>query len=245
MKERPILFSAPMVRALLDGTKTQTRRVMKPQPEIRPGSEGKHWWPATAFQSMMTIEDCQFRGHEGMAGDACPHGGRGDRLWVRETWGIVSNAWGEDGNLADWPPDRPATPIDEMPFGQGFYSGHAIYAADGSYEWAGDDDGGGEPRSAWHPSIHMPRAISRILLEIVSVHVERLQTISVGDCYAEGIGQCDGLGSNAEILDLARRIGNFTAAVLRYATLWEQINGAGSWDANPWVWVVEFKRVAL
>jgi hypothetical protein len=231
MKERPILFSAPMVRALLDGSKTQTRRLVKPAPDIRP--------PVTSIANI----------HGGFIDSsevviANPYGQPGDRLWVRETWGVVSNAWDEDGNLVDWTPNRPATAITEMRFGQGYYSGHAIYAADGSHEWAGDDDGGGEPRSAWHPSIHMPRAASRILLEVVSVRVEQLNGISADDCRAEGIDQCDGLSASAEILDLARRMGTFSDEVLRYATLWEQINGAGSWGANPWVWVVEFKRVA-
>jgi len=223
MKERPILFSAPMVRALLDGSKTQTRRVAK------------------EFAGRDDLDAILKRfPHQ----DGCPYGQTGDRLWVRETWGVVSNEWDADGNLVGWAPDRPATAVNEMRFGQGYYSGHAIYAADGSYEWAGDDDGGGEPRSAWHPSIHMPRAASRILLEVVSVRVERLNAISSDDCRAEGIRQCDGIGTNAQILDLARRMGTHTDEVLRYATLWEQINGAGSWDANPWVWVVEFNRVA-
>ncbi|KAF6681957.1 hypothetical protein HFD98_26970, partial [Pseudomonas sp. EKM23D] len=75
--------------------------------------------------------------------------------------------------MIDWTPDRPATPIREMPFGRGYYSGHAIYRADGEAVWAGDDDGGGDDRSAWKPSIHMPRAASRILLEITDVRVER------------------------------------------------------------------------
>lgn len=214
MKERPILFSAPMVRALLDGSKTQTRRVVKPQPKM--------------------YEPGQCVGVSDMINDAlvCPYGQPGDRLWVRETWGVVSNDWDEDSNLIDWVPDRPATAISEMPFGKGYYSGHAIYAADGSHEWAGDDDGGGEPRSAWHPSIHMPRIASRILLEIVSVRVERLNNITLGDICKEG---------------MARSVYDFLPATDGFRVwkeLWESINGSGSYDANPWVWVVEFKRVA-
>jgi hypothetical protein len=232
MKERPILFSAPMVRAILDGSKTQTRRVMKVRcQEIGERDDGS-LWPWSEHPD--TAADCWH---------LCPYGQPGDRLWVRETWGVVSNDWDESGNLVDWTPDRSAIAIREMPFGQGYYSGHVIYAADGAYEWAGDDDGGGEPRSAWHPSIHMPRAASRIQLEIVSVRVERLNAISQADCWAEGIAQCDGLGTNEAILDLAKRMDKCTPAVLQYATLWESINGAGSWAANPWVWVVEFKWV--
>jgi len=248
-KERPVLFSAPMVRALLDGSKTQTRRVVK-LPHANPLGQ---WEPTTwgganggRTEAGATVPEQGAIWHT-RTGDTvtCPYGQPGDRLWVRETWGVVSNAWDTDGNLVDWMPDRLATPIIEMPFGQGYYSGHAIYAADGGYEWAGDDDGVGETRSAWHPSIHMPRAASRILLEVVSVRVERLNAISSDDCRAEGIRQCDGIGTNAQILDLARRMGTHTDEVLRYATLWEQINGAGSWDTNPWVWVVEFKRIPV
>jgi len=219
MKERPILFTGPMVRAILDGSKTQTRRIVKPAPNMAP-----------ALSAIENVNggffDADSRAFE------CPYGQPGDRLWVRESWGVVSNDWDANGNLTDWTPDRPATAITEMRFGQGYYSGHAIYAADGSYEWAGDDDGGGEPRSAWHPSIHMPRAASRILLEIASVRVERLQDCSDDDARAEG---CSGY-ETSPFADPVPPSGE-------YRELWESLNGTGSWDANPWVWVIEFKRV--
>ncbi len=147
IKERPILFSAPMVRAILEGRKTVTRRQVKKQAAL----------------------DCLAAGFEpaflALPGnsDLCPYGQPGDRLWVRETWGVISHDFDEQGNMIDWKPDRPATAIRELPFGRGYYSGHVIYRADGEAEWAGDDDGGGNTRSAWHPSIHMPRAASRIL----------------------------------------------------------------------------------
>jgi putative SOS response-associated peptidase YedK len=221
MKERPILFNSQMVRALLDGSKTQTRRVVKS-------------WNPKGIDNLPVPADVAYLRDFTCYRSTCPYGQPGDRLWVRETWGVVSNVWDEDGNLVDWVPDRPATAIVEMPFGQGYYSGHAIYAADGYYEWAGDDDGGGEPRSAWHPSIHMPRAASRILLEIVSVRVERLHDIGTEEIEAEGV-----VTSDASIMEYGCR-----ARVMDFTRLWEGINGAGSWDANPWVWVVEFKRVA-
>lgn len=243
MKERPILFSGPMVRALLDGSKTQTRRVVKPQPQPN-GGAGLH--PVAPYRNPAGnwAWVLAATGH-GSGGNlfACPYGQPGDRLWVRETWGVVSNAWDEDGNLIDWVPDRPAAAIHEMPFGQGYYSGHVIYAADGPHEWAGDDDGGGEPRSAWRPSIHMPRAASRILLEIVSVHVERLQEISQDDARAEGITDvgCVNCGESEQKCSC-----DFPMPDPRdsYVRLWESINGPGSWEANPWVWVVEFKPIA-
>jgi hypothetical protein len=246
MKERPILFSAPMVRALLDGRKTQTRRVCKIQPTHDRQFVGDGMVIATK-KATSSI-------HSPLVSMLCPYGERGDRLWVRETWGVVSNDWDENGGLIDWVPDRPATEIREMPFGQGYYSGHAIYAADGAYEWAGDDDGGGELRSAWHPSIHMPRAASRILLEIVSVRVERLKECSEVDAIAEGATHIRSQAWDREHFPAWRYL--FDEAVAAgakppigpspaqaYAKLWESINGAGSWDANPWVWVVEFKRV--
>jgi hypothetical protein len=86
MKERPILMNGAMVRAVLDGSKTQTRRIMKPQPEPTPHRPGDYQWPCNAFQSMVSVADTRAPGAHGMAGDACPHGGHGDRLWVRETW---------------------------------------------------------------------------------------------------------------------------------------------------------------
>jgi len=222
-----------MVRALLDGSKTQTRRLMKPQPEIRPGSEGKHWWPAKAFQSMMTIEDCQLPGYEGMAGDACPHGGKGDHLWVRETWAQPAALDpGPTVYRADYPDCVPRgytniPPADEI---------------------------------TWKPSIHMFRKHSRILLEVVSVRVERLQDISEADAIAEGIepNWCgdlkkgpNGFGGQGWVPDcgwinyLSGPDGDEACTAREsYQTLWESINGAGSWDANPWVWVVAVKRVA-
>lgn len=173
MKERPILFSGPMVRAILEGRKTQTRRVVKPQPAHIAG-----------IGTVLNIDT--------ITGKACPYGKPGDRLWVRETW---------DGVRLD--------------------GGGALvsYRADGDKPVT--DDG------RWHPSIHMPRWASRITLEVVSVRVERLQEISEEDAMAEGVALAE----------------NYRGPVAHFASLWEQINGLGSWNANPWVWVVEFRRV--
>lgn len=224
MKERPILFSAPMVRAILAGTKTQTRRVVKFNIAGNAALGGKSWH----------IDDPN-------AVLACPYGQPGDRLWVRETWGVVSHAWNEEGGRVPWTPDRPAISVRELPFGRGYYTGHVIYAADGAFEWAGDDDGGGEPRSAWKPSIHLPRAASRITLELTDVRAERLQDISEADAQAEGVDR------DTEPCDHTRRscadvgcLGPTHRAA--FGDLWMQINGADSWDANPWVWVVSFSR---
>ena len=220
-KERPILFSAPMVRAIREGRKTVTRREVKKQ---------------AALDCLAAGFDPAFLALRGNA-DLCPYGQPGERLWVRETWGVISHDFDEHGHMIDWKPDRPASAIREMRFGQGYYSGHVIYRADGEAAWAGDDDGGGDDRSAWKPSIHMPRIASRILLEITEVRVEGLQDISRSDIRAEGLECPPELAGD----DVSPNYRDWYPAAWR--ELWESINGAGAWDANPWVWVVEFKRV--
>jgi hypothetical protein len=216
-KERPILFSAPMVRAILAGQKTVTRREVKKR---------------AALDCLAAGFEPSFLALPGNS-DLCPYGQPGDRLWVRETWGVISHDFDEHGNMVDWVPDRAATPIREMRFGHGYYSGHVIYRADGDADWAGDDDGGGEPRSAWKPSIHMPRIASRILLEITSVRVERLQAISASQAEAEGI----------QFLRAVPDLDETMTPEQLFECLWDYVNGEDAWAANPWVWVIEFKRV--
>ncbi|MEP9943205.1 hypothetical protein ABLU61_07720 [Klebsiella sp. GG_Kp153] len=213
MKERGMIFNAEMVRAILDGRKTQTRRPVK-------------------FPVHDKNLGCELAGNE-LAGELSAgnylnsaFGKPGDRIWVRETWGVVSHELDEDGRIQPWTPDRPATAIHEMPFGNGYYSGHAIYAADGDFTW-GDDDGYEDGRSCWKPSIHMPRAASRILLEITDVRVERLRSMSQDDARADGVIAASGP----------------MEAGLAFRELWDSIYGEESWKANPWVWVIEFKRV--
>lgn len=196
MKERPILFSAPMVLALLAGTKTQTRRVAKVESTLgidsilAPRRAGGH--AATYLLPDQAAE----------AAACCPYGQPGDRLWVRE-----SHWWFKD----------------ECDHETGYYP-PALTADDVEYRADGEST-----RHGWRPSIHMPRWASRILLEITSVRVERLQDISDPDALAEGCSHNDMLH------------GDRLASV--YARLWEKINGPGSWAKNPYVWVVEFKRV--
>ncbi|WP_122323703.1 hypothetical protein [Pseudomonas coronafaciens] len=225
IKERPILFSAPMVRAILEGRKTVTRREVKKKAALD--------YLAAGFEPA-------FLALPGNA-DLCPYGQPGERLWVRETWGVISHDFDEHGNMIDWKPDRPASKIREMRFGRGYYSGHVIYRADGEAAWAGDDDGGGDDRSAWKPNIHMPRIASRVLLEITDVRVERLNDISEEQARAEGItdGGCTNCGNNEPCGCECPA----PSAVNSFVHLWDSINGAGAWDVNPWAWVVEFKRV--
>lgn len=210
MKERPILFSAPMVRAILAGTKTQTRRMVKPQPlpELRDATVdqlGAHWVKRLS-------DDVSLESHV-----RCPYGAAGGKLWVRETI--------ERGPLL---------------FRMGEMRDTAIYAADGAetkldtWPWQRDV----------LPSIHCPRGLSRITLEVTDVRVERLQDITERDVMAEGIEQVDGALDDAEIVRLAKASKLMLEdARASFAALWESINGAGSWVANPWVWVVSFRRV--
>ena len=190
MKDRPILFSAPMVRALLNGSKTQTRRVFK-------AANGGVWPNANDKPGMRQI----LRN--------CPYGQPSDRLWVRETFDFLPTGG----------PDEPQ-------------ACEIVYWATGSVEPRTSPCDynpmiyGHEKR---RPSIHMPRWACRITLEITGARVERLQNISRGDAMAEGCPF-----PNMAKGDDPRKW---------YADLWEQINGPGSWDLNPWVWVVEFKVV--
>jgi hypothetical protein len=234
MKERGIIFNTEMVRAVLEGRKTLTRRIMKVQPESNQygllriidstnrSNVGRcHWAESNATGT-----------HSRSKLFSCPFGAVGDRLWVRETWAIVSHAFDDDGLMIDYVPDRPAKKVHEKPFGNGYYSGHSIYAADGGFTW-GDDDGCVDGRSCWKPSIHMPRWASRITLEITGVRVERLQDISDADAKSEGCWYGHGGGEP----DFAVNPSD------HFPTLWASIYGEESWQANPWVWVIEFKRV--
>ena len=210
--ERPILFSAPMVRAILDGSKTQTRRIVKVQP------------PATT-SDVFTFHHPDPREHfYAFDGDAlldwaypCPLGEAGDRLYVRETWQHSNHPFGPyDADClvfyrADYM-DNPHGPDGEK-------------SPEGKYR-------------EWRPSIHMPRSASRITLEITGVRVERLNDCSRADAVAEGAPP-----SHPSIDVVSRQFGYPDFSRSWYAQLWEQINGAGTWAANPWVWVIEFKRV--
>jgi hypothetical protein len=203
MKERPIIFSAPMVRAILEGRKTQTRRVIKPQPKI--DETGNFCWNGWNYgqnfdgpliQAIASPIPCARTKRV-----LCPYGKPGDRLWVRETHEVYYVTRSENTSSAG-----------------------VKYKADGekrlcpigleTFKKLNSTESRG-----WSPSIHMPRWASRIDLEITGVRVERLKDISDADCKEEGA--------------LGR---------VEYSLLWESINGKDSWDKNPWVWVIEFKR---
>lgn len=244
MKERGMIFNAEMVRAILDGRKTQTRRIMKPQPDPCPG--GGHWWPSNVFKTMLHVEEEMQNGKGGwggLVGDACPFGDVGDRIWVRETWATLGN---EDGCCVDW--EGNLCKGDER-------SAARIYRASceqrpGDYGlWSIPDDAYWKPHTkehkfegAWRPSIHMPRWASRILLEITDVRVERLNAISEEDATAEGVPPAGSLLPDYPGTFLTPK-GDFATAKVAFQRLWESIYGEESWKANSWVWVISFERI--
>ncbi|EEE2003750.1 hypothetical protein [Salmonella enterica] len=213
VKERGVIFNGEMVRAILDGRKTQTRRIMKLQPEIlgsglryitesrKQNEVGKYFWCISDALGMRARS----------AVFACPFGDVGDRIWVRETYRVhsratdvatlvyrasVRNSWTEQTHRVPVAVcNKPATP------------------------------------EKWTPSIHMPRWASRILLEITDVRVERLRDLSEEDAKSEGI-----IPSAGGVLPGWEYRINFR-------DLWMDIYGTDNWEANPWVWVIEFKRV--
>ncbi|QFY42946.1 hypothetical protein F6R98_10255 [Candidatus Methylospira mobilis] len=214
--ERPIIFSGGMVRAILDGRKTQTRRVIKNQPDV----QGWIDKPITYNSSFGT-----WRYPCGAGGNwKCPYGRKDDWLWVRETHAIVpSMAYARSAGV-------PIT----------INHNDVDYAA--IYQASFDRGAGG---IRWHPSIHMPRWASRIVLEITGVRVERLQGISTEDVLAEGINRITH-GREGDFYHATHTTphpNNKCYAEDAYKELWESINGPGSWDKNPWVWVIEFKRI--
>ncbi|HAW5564136.1 TPA: hypothetical protein JL066_002917 [Salmonella enterica] len=247
MNERGMIFNGEMVRAILDGRKTQTRRVMKPQPDPCPAPRGGHWWPSNAFKTMLHVEEEMQNnkgGWGGLVGDACPFGDVGERIWVRETWATLGN---EDGCCVDW--NDNLCKGDEK-------TAARIYRASceqrpGDYGlWSIPDNADWKPHTenqkfegAWRPSIHMPRWASRITLEITDVRVERLHNISERDALREGLFQLPASGRyclqpGMQYFGMASR-----SAKEVYSWLWASIYGEESWAANPWVWVIEFKRV--
>lgn len=211
-KECPMRFNGPMVRALLAGRKTQTRRIVKDLPDWEiteicydAGGTGK-WMPNGPSPSGRGMAAGHWR--------LCPYGQPGDRIWVRETLGYKAD------------------------------TGH-FYAATGMHVGAALDYELEPPPSVGLPArviadAHMPRWACRIQLEIVSVRVERVNECSETDALAEGIkGEaCDHVRFSCEEIGCCG-----PTAKGMYAALWDVINGAGSWAANPWVWVIQFKRV--
>lgn len=208
MKEHPMLFNDAMVRAILAGEKTQTRRLAKRLQCLCSHPITEH----VEHQGFTKLGACgKFMLNTGIGKDAtpCPYGQPGDRLWVRETFAVYGD---EKIAAIHYRADRP----------------HDV----------------GRKGMGYKPSIHMPRWASRILLEITAVRVERLQDISQADAQAEGItdGGCLSCGNSSYptpcFCDNPQP--DYRDA---FCHLWGQINGPASWHTNPWLWVVEFRRV--
>ena len=217
MKERPIIFNDEMVRAILDGRKTQTRRVIKPQPpECTENGTPYTGWQKTTLPCKEGFDITAFIDNPKYIGE-CPHGKPGDRLWVREMWS------GDYCYQKEPPSQRVSVMTPDGPM----LRESIWYWADGQPEY-GDWE---RPR----PSIHMPRWASRITLEITNVRVERVKDISEEDAVAEGVhGEREALAAGMSWYDKPRRA---------FRSLWQSIYGTNSWSDNPWVWVIEFRRV--
>lgn len=206
-----------MVRAILEGRKTQTRRILKPQPMFLTGSGKRVYAKGDFKKSWQDISGTW----QGSGFPDCSHGNVGDRLWVRETW-----AQGLD-LLSDYP--------------------SWLYRADKTARFHGYDKPGSELDTyawawdcvKWKPSIFMPKDASRITLEITNIRCEQLLTISESDAISEGVEQWP----DGSYLYYGKNPGKYNKAYHSYQSLWDQINGEGAWEKNPFVWVIEFKRV--
>jgi hypothetical protein len=212
MRERPIIFNADMVRAVLDGRKTQTRRIIKWR-GLNEGlnlqfsglraSEEPGGWLIESNSRTSSEWRCQ--------PTPCPFGAVGDRLWVRETFGFEIRSVG-------------GSPHEQLVYRASKPDAVRLYECNG------------KPQPVkWTPSLHMRRKHSRITLEITGVRVERLQDISHSDAKSEGCWYGRGGGEP----DFAVTPSD------HFPTLWASIYGEESWQANPWVWVIEFKRVEV
>ena len=219
MRERPIIFNGPMARAVLAGDKTQTRRTKGLEYFSRPDSDPDGWWCARVADGHAYMVYKQSP-HERAVN--CPYGQPGDRLWVRETW--------SSDFAGHYPHDRIWYAADDD-------RRHDIEVRKGVRGIYSPESQQFVP-FRWRPSIHMPRWACRLVLEVTRVRVERLQAINHMDAIAEGVG----LNPSAAEVTMVTPAGDSLPRVM-FRALWEQINGVGAWDANPWVWVVEFRRI--
>lgn len=235
MKERGMIFNAEMVRAILDGRKTQTRRVIS--------NRHLHLIDIASQVGECHPLESDDVNSQGYYREHCPFGMVGDHLWVRETFAILGN---EDGCAIDW---------NENLIKEGGKEAARIYRASceqlpGNYGlWSIPDIADWKPHTwnvqyegNWVPSIHMPRWASRITLEITDVRVERLNGISLEDAKAEGVKPAGKLLPDSPESFLTPG-GDFATSQVAFQRLWESIYGEENWQANPWVWVIEFKRV--
>lgn len=233
MTERGMIFNAEMVRAILDGRKTQTRREIKLKLDIACLATTYDWATSLAANHYQGLTEEQIQqkaeslrgvihpvilGNGQMVSIICPHGKPGDRIWVRETF----------------------CPVDDTQYGgERWVDYRATPKLEASHPAGWDSAPNDAEALKWRPSIHMPRWASRILLEITNVRVERLNSISQEDAKAEGM-ELTGWRPTYSDPDSG---GEVWTPYDNFAQLWESIYGEESWKANPWVWVIEFKLV--
>lgn len=226
-KSRPILFSTEMVKAILAGRKTQTRRIVKYKIQLEREMDVTH---PSAF-SVYTKNGNQYydeRNQTPMTLDDgfCPYGQVGDRLYVRETWADVTSAFDD---------------ADEVRC-VAYKADNSVYDVYGHIQYLEQLGASGIEVDKWKPSIHQPRFASRITLEITNIHVERLQDISEEDAEAEGVsaehGDCS-YPTHLHCCDMC------LSAKDNFRLLWDSINAKRgySWASNPWVWCISFKRI--
>ncbi|AXX22108.1 hypothetical protein [Serratia marcescens] len=222
MKERPVIFNSEMVRAILDGRKTQTRRVI---------ANVGHDNCLPLQKRTKTKDGIYTHVMDAHIYGLCPFGMIGNRIWVRETWsdvnleGAPAVAYRADDEVYDLMENESL--LDE----DGAFNYQDTRVSKYQFAtWHSDLISGTEGN--WRPSIHMPRWASRITLEITAVRVERLNDISEEDAKAEGVAPSQHIITPTEAL---YRVG--------FLKLWQSIYGEESWRANPWVWVIEFRRV--
>lgn len=230
VRERPILFSGPMVRALLDGRKTQTRRVVKLNPPA--DAHEVFFWSGEGLRraGWSNVSEpglwARRNGRDGYIRHVghCPYGVPGDRLWVKETHYLTDNGDEEFAVYA----------ADESEVGRHLEHVASLERAHRDIDWS--------RHRKLRPSIHMPRWASRLTLSITDVRVERLQDISEEDCLSEGLERLPpDLHARAwRGAGQPRMPGLIPHYIAAYRDIWNQINGPDSWDANPWVWAITF-----
>lgn len=232
MTLRPIIFQPEMMLANLAGIKTQTRRLVKPQPFFLTNKSKSHSIKTMRGRSEKGDEFDGLYAYSTNSGGTwrakCPYGQPGDQLWVRENIRAEELDNGLDG--VRYLADGAFIPIEPT--------------QEAGESWINLDHYRGK-RGATVPSIHMPRWASRMLLENTGVRVERLQDISEADAMAEGIQQYKGPLRWVRFLDVITGEAVHNSARDAYAALVDSINGAGTWAANPWVWVIEFNIIEV